>query len=78
MELKAWAHLGNWKNKCSEDDIRKWKEAGIGKMNLYSFKFIKNNDSNFFLYGKVSLFKKPKGIRPYRGKTLCKIIMFRK
>ena len=32
----------------------------------------------FFLYGKVSIFKKPKGIRPYRGNTLCKIIMFRK
>lgn len=29
-----------------------------------------------FLYGKVPLFQKAKGINPYRGEMLCKIIMF--
>lgn len=54
----------------------KWKETGIGKTDLYSFKFIKNNDSNFLVWVKHSYFKKTKGINPHRGDALCKIIMF--
>lgn len=34
----------------------KWKETEIGKMDLHSFKFMKNNDSNFLVWVKCPLF----------------------
>lgn len=36
----------------------KCKETGIGKTDLYSFKFIKNNDSNFLVWVKCPYLKR--------------------